>query len=279
MPIRYQLLSLAKEIKDDGIGGLRMGFDYKKEGQIAIFTINRPEARNAFNTQMLQELYEGMIDFRQDKDLRVGIITGAGEKVFCGGTDAKERLPILREYRGSPEATPANPMRGFEIWKPLIAAVNGMALGMGLEIILVCDIRVASENARFGLPEVTLGLIPGQGGTQRLPRMIPWCKAAEMVLTGKIIDAYQAERIGLVNEVVSANELMPRAKEWAENICQVAPLAVRAAKEAMIRGYNMDLNDGLRLENALVNYLAGTEDFAEGVKAFIDKRKPLYQGK
>jgi len=256
-----------------------MGFDYKKEGQIVIFTIDRPEARNAFNTQMLQELYEAMVDFRSDKDLRVGIITGAGEKAFCGGTDAKERLPILKEYRGSPEATPANPMRGLELWKPLIAAVNGVALGMGLEIVLACDIRIASENARFGLPEVTLGLIPGQGGTQRLPRMIPWCKAAEMVLTGKIIDAQEAYRIGLINEIVSSSELMSKAKEWAENICQAAPLAVRAAKEAMVRGCNMDLNDGLRLENALVSYLVGTEDFAEGVKAFTEKRKPLYQGK
>jgi len=256
-----------------------MGFDYKKEGQVAIFTINRPEARNAFNTQMLQELYEAMVDFRNDKDLRVGIITGAGEKAFCGGTDAKERLPILKEYRGSPEATPANPMRGLELWKPLIAAVNGIALGMGLEIVLACDIRIASENARFGLPEVTLGLIPGQGGTQRLPRMIPWCKAAEMILTGKIIDSREAVHIGLINEVVSSTELMPRAKEWAENICQAAPLAVRAAKEAMIRGWNMDLNDGLRLENALVSYLVGSEDFAEGVKAFAEKRKPVYKGK
>jgi enoyl-CoA hydratase/carnithine racemase len=256
-----------------------MGFDYKKEAQVAIFTINRPEARNAFNTQMLQELYEAMVDFRNDKDLRIGIITGAGEKAFCGGTDAKERLPILKEYRGSPEATPANPMRGFELWKPLIAAVNGIALGMGLEIVLACDIRIASENARFGLPEVTLGLIPGQGGTQRLPRMIPWCKAAEMILTGKIIDAQEAYRIGLINEIVSSSELMAKAKEWAEHICKAAPLAVRIAKEAMVRGCNMDLNEGLRLENALVSYLVGTEDFAEGVKAFTEKRKPVYQGK
>jgi E-phenylitaconyl-CoA hydratase len=256
-----------------------MGFDYRKEGHMAIFTINRPEARNAFNTQMLQEMYESMMDFRNDANVWVGIITGAGEKAFCGGTDAKERLPILKEHRGSPEATPANPMRGLELWKPLIAAVNGIALGMGLEIILSCDIRIASENARFGLPEVTLGLIPGQGGTQRLPRMIPWCKAAEMILTGKIIDADKAERIGLVNEVVSPNELMSRAKEWAESICQAAPLAVKAAKEAMVRGCNMDLNDGLRLENTLVSYLVGSEDFVEGIKAFAEKRKPVYKGR
>lgn len=256
-----------------------MGFDYRKEGRIAIFTINRPETRNAFSTQMLHELYESMIDFGSDRDLWVGIITGAGEKAFCGGTDAKERLPILKEYRGSPEATPANPMRGLELWKPLIAAVNGLALGMGLEIVLACDIRIASESARFGLPEVTLGLIPGQGGTQRLPRMIPWCKAAEMLLTGAMIDASKAERIGLVNEVVPPNDLMAKAREWAERICQAGPLAVRAAKEAMMRGCNMDLNDGLRLENALLSYLVSTEDFAEGVKAFAEKRKPVYKGK
>jgi len=256
-----------------------MGLDYQKEGHMAVFTINRPEARNAFNTQMLQEMYESMMDFRNDANVWVGIITGAGEKAFCGGTDAKERLPILKEHRGSPEVTPANPMRGLELWKPLIAAVNGLALGMGFELMLACDIRIASENARFGLPEVTLGLIPGQGGTQRLTRMVPWCKAAEMILTGKIMDAHEANRIGLINEVVSPGDLMARAKEWADTICQAAPLAVKAAKEAMIRGYNMDLNDGLRLENTLVSYLVGSEDFAEGIKAFAEKRKPVYKGK
>lgn len=256
-----------------------MEFDYRKEGRTAIFTINRPDARNSFNTKMLQDLYEAMLDFRNDQGLWVGIITGEGEKAFCGGTDAKERLPILKEHRGSPEVTPANPMRGLELWKPLIAAVNGLALGMGLEIILACDIRIASENARFGLPEVTLGLIPGQGGTQRLPRMIPWCKAAEMVFTGKMIDAQEAYRIGLINEVFSSDELMSKAREWADTICKAAPLAVKAAKEAMIRGYNMDLNDGLRLENALLSYLVGTEDFAEGVKAFGEKKRPVYKGK
>jgi enoyl-CoA hydratase/carnithine racemase len=136
----------------------------------------------------------------------------------------------------------------MELWKPLIAAVNGIALGMGLEIVLACDIRIVSENARLGLPEVTLGLMPGQGGTQRLARMIPWCYAAEMILAGRIIDAEKAERIGLVNEVVAPGELMSTARKWAERICRAGPLAVRAAKEAMIRGYNSSLNDGVRLK-------------------------------
>lgn len=256
-----------------------MSFHYSKEGHIAIFTINRPEARNAFNTKMLEDFSKAMLDFRDDPDLWVGIITGAGEESFCGGTDAKERLPILRKHRGSPDVTPPNPLRGFDLYKPLIAAVNGFALGMGTEIVLACDIRIASENATFGLTEVTLGLMPGQGGATRLPRTIPWCRAAEMILTGAIIDAHKAERINLINEVVSPHELMPTAKKWADRICKAAPLAVRSAKENMIRTLNMSLSDGLRLESALVSFLVGSEDFAEGIKAFGEKRKPEYKGK
>lgn len=256
-----------------------MALNYTKEGHIAIFTIERPEARNAFNTEMLKEFSRTMLDFRDDPDLWVGIITGTGEKAFCGGTDAKERLPILRKYRGSPDVTPPNPLRGFELYKPLIAAVNGLAMGMGTEIVLACDIRIASENARFGLTEVTLGLMPGQGGATRLARMIPWCRAAEMILTGAVIDAKKAERFDLINEVVTLEELMPTAMKWAERICRAAPLAVRSAKENMLRTFNMSLNDGLRLESTMVSYLVGSEDFAEGIRAFGEKRKPEYKGK
>lgn len=256
-----------------------MEFEYVKEGHVAIFTINRPDARNAFNTQMLEEFTRATLDFRDDPNLWVGIITGAGEEVFCSGADAKERLPILREYRGSTEVVPPNFARGIEVYKPLIAAVNGIALGMGTELVLACDIRIASENARFGLVEVTLGLIPGQGGTTRLPRMIPWCRAAEMILTGAIIDAHKAERFNLINEVVPPGELMASARKWADRICKAGPLAVRLAKEAMIRTCNMSLLDGLRLENTFVSYLVGSSDFSEGITAFAEKRKPVYKGK
>ena len=257
-----------------------MAVDYKKEGRIAIFTLNRPEALNTLNLQALRELHEALVDFRDDNELWVGIITGTGEKAFCAGADIKETLPFVKEnLQENPWVMPDTHMRGLELWKPLIAAINGVAVGGGLEIALACDIRIASERARLGTPEVNLGLIPGWGGTQRLPRMIPWCKAAELIFTGKLIDAQEAYRIGLINTVVPREEVVPTAMAWAETICQAGPLAVRAAKEAMIRGSSLPLEEGLRLENSLEAYVTRTQDFAEGVGAFLEKRKPDYKAK
>ena len=256
-----------------------MAVDYEKEGRIAIFTLNRPEALNATDMQVGRELHDALVDFRDDPELWVGIITGAGEKAFCAGADVKDMLPFLKEHKDSPWATPTNHMHGLELWKPLIAAINGLALGSGLTILLACDIRVASETARLGTPEVGLGLMPGEGGTQRLPRMIPWCKATEMLLLGRPIDAQEAYRIGLVNKVVPPQEVMPAAMEYAEAICKVGPLGVRAAKEAMIRGTSVSLEEGLRLENMLMLSLMNTEDYKEGTKAFIEKRKPEFKAK
>ena len=257
-----------------------MAIDYQKEGKSAIFTINRPEALNSINVQAARELHEAMVDFRDDPELWVGIITGAGDRTFCAGADIKDMLPFLKEnLQNRPWAMPDTPMRGLEIWKPLIAAINGVALGGGLELALACDLRIASEKARLGCPEVSLGLIPGWGGTQRLPRMIPSCKAAELLLMGKPIDAQEAYRIGLVNIVVPPESVMPTARKWAETICQAGPLAVRAAKEAMLRGSSLSLEDGLRLENALEAYVMNTEDFTEGITAFGEKRKPDFKGK
>jgi len=256
-----------------------MAVNYEKEGRLAIFTINRPEAMNALNMEAVRELLEAMVDFRDDPELWVGIVTGAGERAFCGGADIKDTLSFMKKHRRDPWSVPPSIMRGLELWKPLIAAINGMALGGGLELALACDIRIAAENARLGTPEVNLGMIPGWGGTQRLPRAIPWCNAAELLLMGKLIDAQEAYRIGLINKVVPQAEVMSTAKEWAEAICKAGPLAVRAAKEAMIRGSAMTLEEGLRLENSLVAYIMGTEDFAEGTQAFVEKRKPSYKAK
>ncbi len=253
--------------------------DYKKEDRIATFTINRPEAMNSLNLQILQEFKDAMADFRDDPEVWVGIITGAGDKAFCAGADIKETLPTLKRPASPPWNAPSAHMRGFELWKPIIAAINGMALGGGMEVVLSCDIRIASEQARLGLPEVTLGLLPGWGGTQKLPRMVSWCKACEMLFCARIIDAKEAERIGLINAVVPQEEVMSTAVKWAKTICKAGPLAVRAAKEAMVRGYSMSLDDGMRLECALNTYLAQTDDFDEGVGAFIEKRKPVYKGK
>jgi len=256
-----------------------MAIDYKKEDKIAIFTINRPGALNALNIEALRELHEAMLDFKDDPDLWVGIITGAGEKAFCAGADVKEVLPLIKKHKDTLGAIPPNPMRGLELWKPLIAAINGIALGGGLEIALACDIRLASETARLGTPEVTLGLIPGWGGTQRLSRMIPWCKAAELILMGTSIDAQEAYRIGLINQIVPLNKLMSTAKQWATTICRNGPIAVRAAKEAMLRGSNMTLEEGLRLEYSLEAHVMSTEDFQEGTTALVEKRKTNFKGK
>ncbi len=257
-----------------------MTIEYKKEGKIGYFTINRPEAMNAFNLEQLKELSRFLADFRADDSVWVGIISAVGEKAFCAGADIKEMLPFMRERLATREwDIPPTFFREMQIWKPLIAAVNGLALGGGLEVVLACDIRIASENARFGLPEVKLGLMPGWGGTQRVTRMIPWCKAAELLLTGKAMDAQEAYRIGLVNKVVPQAQLMATAKEWANTILECGPLAVRAAKEAMTRGMNVSLQEGLRLEAILEFAMNETQDFAEGRNAFIEKRKAVFKAK
>lgn len=256
-----------------------MAVDYKVDGKIATITINRPEAYNSVDSATLKELRDVMMSFRDDDNVWVGILTGAGEKAFCAGADIEEMLPFMDLYGNKPWGFPQTPLRGMELYKPLVGAINGVAFGGGLELALICDIRIASDHARLGCPEVNLGIMPGWGGTQRLPRVIPWAKAAEIVLTGKPIRADEAYRIGLVNEVVPKTEVMARARKWAEDLCNVSPLAVRAAKEAMLRGYDMPLDEGLKLEWTLFSYLLGTEDFAEGRDAFMNKRKPDFKSK
>jgi enoyl-CoA hydratase/carnithine racemase len=256
-----------------------MSIDYKKEDKIATFTLNCPEALNSIDPESLNELSQALTDFKDDNELMIGIITGAGDRAFSVGADIKTMLPEIKKTKGQPSAGPPTIMRGLDLWKPIIAAVNGACLGGGLEIALACDLRIASENATFGLPEVTLGLIPGWGGTQRLPRVIPIARAAELLLTGRPINAQEAYRIGLVNKVVPLPELMPIAKQMAEMLCRPAPLAVRAAKQAMIQGTSLPLKDGLELEKTLNDFLVTTRDFDEGCQAFAEKRKPVFKAK
>ena len=253
--------------------------EYTKEGRIAIFRINRPESLGALNVEGMTQLHQALLSFRDDDDLWVGIITGTGDRVFSAGVDIKDYLPLVKNTANKKWQRPAGIMRGLNIWKPLIAACNGLTIGGGLEITLACDMILASENAKFGLPEVKVGVCPGGGGTQRLPRKIPLNLAAEMLFTGKTIDAQEAYRIGLVNKVVPLEMLMSEAKKIAETICEVAPLAVRTAKECMMRGLSMGLEEGLQLEDDFQTYIMSTKDFTEGLAAFREKRKPEYEGK
>lgn len=253
--------------------------EYRKKDRIAIITINRPEALGAMTVKGCVELHDALIHFRDDDDLLAGIITGTGDKAFCCGADAKEMLPFVKQTARRPWQRPDSITRGLDLWKPVIAALNGLTLGGGLEIALACDIRVASENAKFGFPEVKIGIFPGGGGTQRLPRLIPPGLAAEMIFTGKMIDAQEAYRIGLVNRVVPLNELMPASEEIAVAICEAGPLAVRTAKEVMIKGMSMPLEAGLQLEVMSTAGIVYSRDFEEGVKAFAEKRKPHFKGK
>lgn len=253
--------------------------EYSHEGKIAIFTINRPDAMGALNIEGMKQFHNALLEFRDDDGLWVGIITGTGDKVFSAGVDIKDYLPFVKETANKKWLRPAGIMRGLDLWKPLIAACNGLTIGGGLEIALACDIMIASENATFGLPEVRVGVCPGGGGTQRLPRVVPRRIAAEMIFTGKTIDAQEAYRIGLVNKVVPRDQLMDEAKKMAQTICEAAPLAVRAAKELMLRGIDMSLDEGLRLEDDFQTFILSTQDFEAGLTAFREKRRPNFEGK
>lgn len=253
--------------------------EYTQEGKIAVFRINRPDKMGVLNVEGMRQFTDALHAFRDDDNLWVGIITGTGEKVFSAGVDIKDYLPLVKRTPGKKWQRPTAIMRGIDLWKPLIAACNGLTIGGGLEMALACDIMIASENAAFGLPEVKVGICPGGGGTARLPRTIPRRLAAEMLFTGKTIDAQEAYRVGLVNKVVPLDQLMIEARKMAETICEAAPLGVRCAKELLIRGMDMSLDESLRLEDDVQTYILNTEDCAEGFAAFAEKRKPQWKGK
>jgi len=249
-----------------------MAVDYRKDGRIAIFTLNRPDALNALNSQLRRELSEAMADFRDDPDLWVGIIQGAGEKAFSAGAD-------IKEFRPEPVGPDTELVEADQIWKPFIAAIHGYCLGGGLELALTCDFRIAAENSRFGYPEVRIGFLPGSKATQRIRRYLPLTKSMELMLMGQQIDAQEAYHMGLVNRIVPLDQLMPTAREWAEIICEAGPMGVRGAKELVIRGYQMPTEEALRLETEVLNRVRGTEDFMEGARAFVEKRKPEWKAR
>jgi enoyl-CoA hydratase len=247
------------------------------EEGIGRITINRPDARNALNTQVLGDVRQALAEFRHDREVGVVVFTGAGERAFAAGADIGE----LRE-RTALDAL-ASVMQGvydeIEAYeKPTIAAVNGLALGGGCELAMACDVRVASQNARFGLPEVTLAIIPGAGGTQRLSRLVGKGRAIEMILTGQIIDAEEAHRIGLVTQVAGDEGLMDKVRTTSATILSRGPLAVRLAKLAVQTGFETDQKTGLVIERLAQAVLFDTEDKREGTTAFLEKREPRFRG-
>ena len=254
---------------------------YDQKDKIVTITLNRPEAMNSVDPETHEALIQAWTRFRDDDSAWVAILTGAGDKAFSAGADLKKMIPRTSApgQRRDREMALGGVTRGLEIWKPMIAAINGHCLAGGLELALACDLRLASPNATFGLTEVRWAIMPGAGGTQRLPRAVPLAKAMEMILMAQTIDAAEAYRIGLVNKVVPLPELIPTAVEWAETLCERGPLAVRAAKEAVIRGLTMPMADGLRLEAFLSASLRATEDAVEGPKAFAEKRKPQFKAR
>jgi len=245
---------------------------------IGVVTINRPEVRNALDRLTVREIAEVITLVEQDDKINVVIFTGSGNRAFVAGADIatlRERT-ILETYLNENQAV-LNQLATMK--KVTIAAINGVALGGGCELALACDLRIASENAKLGQPELSLGILPGAGGTQRLSRLIGIAKAKELILTGDLVDASEALRIGLVNKIVPSGESVQAAKEMARKILLKGPVAVRITKAVIDLGINTDLNSGLFMERLAQAVLFGTEDRYEGLTAFLEKRSPIFVGR
>ena len=252
-----------------------------REENVAVLTINRPDKYNALNDDVVAEISSAMDELGADDGVRAIVITGAGDKAFISGAD----VGMLQDLETSRDAV-ANSRRGQAMTlkvenlpKPVIAAINGYALGGGLELAMACDIRLASDTARLGQPEVGLGISPGYGGTQRLPRLVGRGMAKLLIFTGDMIDAQEALRIGLVQRVVPQGELLAEAKALAGKLATQPPLTLAACKEAINLGLEVDLERGLSIESLEFGILRSTEDYREGTSAFLEKRKPVFKGK
>jgi enoyl-CoA hydratase len=252
----------------------------ERDGHVALLTINRPKVLNALNTSTMDELRRAVLEVKHDDSVRVAIITGAGEKSFIAGADINE-LAVQTPTQGKEHA-----LRGQHVFdlienlgKPVIAAINGFALGGGCELALACTLRIAADTARLGQPEINLGIIPGYAGSQRLPRLVGKGVALDLLLTGRHVMADEALQIGLVNRVVPASELMNEARKLAAELASKAPIAVRYIIEAVNKGVEVSFDKGAFLEATLFGLVASTDDMREGTKAFLEKRKADFKGK
>lgn len=256
-----------------------MSIDVARDDHVAVITLNRPDRLNALDRDHYAALADAWLEIRDDSTIRAAVVTGSGDRSFSVGADLKTFIPDVPEL-GEFWLTQKGQLlnRGLEVWKPIVAAVNGYCLGGGLTLLLATDLRVAASHATFGLPEVKRGVIPANGGTQRLVQQIPFVRALEIVLTGEPIDAATALELGLVNRVVAKEELLDVALDYARRVAANAPLAVQAAKELAYRSRDVDLATGLRLEQAMARLLRDSADAKEGAEAFSEKRPPDFTG-
>jgi enoyl-CoA hydratase len=252
----------------------------ERDGPVAIVTINRPAVLNALNALTLDDLKRALLELKRDDDVRVVVLTGAGEKAFVAGADIKE-LAVQTPTGGREHALAGQQIFDLieNLGKPVVAAINGYALGGGCELAMACTLRIAADTAKLGQPEISLGLIPGYAGSQRLPRLVGKGRAMELILTGASIDAHEAQRIGLVNRVVPHADLMSEVRKLAGQLAGSAPVALRYIIDAVNRGAEMSFAEASRYEATLFGLVASTDDMREGTSAFLEKRKPQFKGK
>jgi enoyl-CoA hydratase len=250
----------------------------KKDGRVAVLTVNRPDKMNALNREVRAALFDALEALRDDDDVRAVVITGAGEKAFVAGADIgefKDAAPV-DQYRSMQDGNVFSALEAFP--KPVIAMIDGYCLGGGCELAMACDVRLAAEDARLGQPEIDLGLIPGGGGTQRLPRLVGEGRAMKLILTGEMVSGERAAEIGLVDEVVAPDELEERTLTLARDIASKSPVALQAAKESILAARRTSLDEGLKFERGWFSLLFSTRDKAEGIEAFLEKRDPEFVG-